>query len=77
MKVGIALNMLTAPVNGSSLTWMVEFLRDRYDDLPATGWRVDAELVAARDGYLNQSLSLWAPDGTPAALGRQTMTIFG
>lgn len=73
----IALNMLTAPVNGSSLTWMVEFLRDRYDDLPTAGWRVDAELVAARDGYLNQSLSLWAPDGTPAALGRQTMTIFG
>ncbi len=73
----IALNWLTTPANGSSLNWMVQFLRDRYDDLPLAGWRVHADLVAARDGYLDQSLSLWAPDGTPAALGRQAMTVFG
>lgn len=73
----IALNFLTTPANGSSLTWMVEFLRDRYDDLPPEGWRVHAELLAARDGYLNQSVNLWAPDGTPAAMGRQAMTVFG
>lgn len=72
----IALNLLTTPANGSSLTWMVEFLRDRYHDLALNDWRVDAELLAARDGYLNQSVSLWAPDGTPAALGHQSMTIF-
>lgn len=73
----IALNFLTTPANGSSLSWMVEFLRDRYDDLAPNGWRVHAELLAARDGYLNQSVSLWAPDGTPAAIARQAMTVFG
>jgi len=28
-----------------------ELLRDRYDDLGLDDWRVDAELIAARDGY--------------------------
>ncbi|WP_242111237.1 acyl-CoA thioesterase [Luteimonas aquatica] len=73
----IALNMLAAPVAGSSLTWMIELLRDRYDDLGASGWRVDAELIAAREGYTNQGLTLWGPGGVPVALSRQTMVVFG
>jgi hypothetical protein len=38
---------------------------------------VDAELVAARDGYTSQSVMLWAPDGTPVAISRQSMLVFG
>jgi acyl-CoA thioesterase len=71
----LALTFLRAPANGSTLTWMLELLTDRFP--PTVGWRVDAELTSARDGYTNQSLVLWAPDGTPLALGTQSMLVFG
>lgn len=73
----IALSMFAAPTPGSSLTWMLELLRDRYDDLGMDDWRVDAELIAARDGYTNQSVMLWGPRGEPVALSRQSMVVFG
>jgi hypothetical protein len=52
-----------ATIHGSSLTWMIELLRDGYDDLGMDDWRVDAELIAARDGYTNQGLMLWGRAG--------------
>ncbi len=73
----IALSMFAAPTPGSSLTWMIELLRDRYDDIGLDDWRVDAELIAARDGYTNQSVTLWGPRGEPVALSRQSMVVFG
>jgi hypothetical protein len=73
----IALSMFDAPTPGSSLTWMIELLRDRYDDLGMDDWRVDAQLIAARDGYTNQSVMLWGPHGEPLALSRQSMVVFG
>lgn len=73
----IALSMFAAPTPGSSLTWMLELLRDRYDDLGMDNWRVDAELIAARDGYTNQGVMLWGPRGEPVALSRQSMVVFG
>jgi len=73
----IALSMFATPTPGSSLTWMLELLRDRYDDLGLDDWRVDAELIAARDGYTNQSVMLWGPRGEPVALSRQSMVVFG
>lgn len=73
----IALSLFAAPTPGSSLTWMLELLRDRYDDLGLDDWRVDAELIAARDGYTNQSVMLWGPHGEPVALSRQSMVVFG
>ena len=73
----IALSMFDKPTPGSSLTWMIELLRDRYDDLGMDDWRVDAQLLAARDGYTNQSVMLWGPRGEPVALSRQSMVVFG
>jgi acyl-CoA thioesterase len=72
----VALSFLRTPAPGSTLTWMLELLADRFDH-PLTGWLVDAELVAARDGYTSQAVTLWAPDGSPAALSRQSMLVFG
>jgi len=73
----IALSLFDRQTPGSSLTWMIEMLRDRYDDLGMDDWRVDAELLAARDGYTNQSVMLWGPRGEPVALSRQSMVVFG
>jgi len=73
----VALSFLTAPVAAASLNWMLELLPESFDSLPLDGWRLDAQMVAAHNGYLNQSLILWSPGGVPMALGRQTMVMFG
>ena len=73
----VALSYLDVPAPGSTLTWMLEFLCQDVHHLPLDGWRVDAELTAARDGYTNQSVTVWGPDGTAVALSRQTMLVFG
>ncbi|HSX60969.1 MAG TPA: thioesterase family protein, partial [Tahibacter sp.] len=47
----VALSWMDGVVPGSSLTWMLEFLVDDYASQPLAGWRVDAEMIAAADGY--------------------------
>ena len=37
----------------------------------------DAQLVAARDGYTSQAVTIYAPDGTALALSQQSMLVFG
>jgi len=72
----IALSMLHKPAAGSSMTWMLEFLGDSVHGLPLLGWRMDAELSAAHDGYTSQTGLLWGPDGSAVALSRQSMVVF-
>ena len=66
-----------APVAAASLNWMLELLTEDVSALPLEGWRLDAQMSAAHNGYINQSLTLWGPGGVPVALGRQTMMVFG
>jgi acyl-coenzyme A thioesterase PaaI-like protein len=73
----IAFSLLSAPVAGSTLTWMLELLIDRVDLLPTSGLRIEAEMIAARDGYTNQAVRLFGPAGEPVALSHQTMLVFG
>jgi acyl-coenzyme A thioesterase PaaI-like protein len=73
----IALSFLTTPVPAASLNWMLELLVEDVGSLPLEGWRLDVQMAAAHNGYVNQSLTLWGPGGVPVALGRQTMVVFG
>jgi acyl-coenzyme A thioesterase PaaI-like protein len=72
----VALSLLSTPAPGSSLTWMLECFGADPSRHPLEGWRVDSEMVAAQDGYTSQSNRLWAPDGSLAALSRQSMVVF-
>jgi acyl-CoA thioesterase len=72
----VALSMLDRPAPGSSLSWMLELFADSRG-LPLQGWRIDAELQAAQDGYTSQQVMLWGPNGEPVALSRQSMVVFG
>lgn len=72
----VALSWMAKPTPGSSLTWMFELLREDFTAHPLTGWRADAQLLAARDGYTSQSTALHAPDGTAIVLSRQSMVVF-
>lgn len=73
----VALSLLRSPAPGSSLTWLLELTSHRFSDWSTSGWRIDAELEAARDGYTSQATRIWAPDGQLAALSRQSMVVFG
>jgi len=73
----VGLSWLQSPAPGSSMTWMLEILGQRLEGLPMDGWRADADMVAAADGYTHQSVTLWGPQGQPIALSRQTMVVFG
>lgn len=73
----IALSHLKSPAPGSTLTWMLEMLADRFDALGLERWRIDSSLAAARDGYTSQSVMVWGPDGEAVATSRQSMVVFG
>jgi acyl-CoA thioesterase len=72
----VALSMLDQPAPGSSLTWMLELFADSRG-LSLNGWRIDAQLQAAQDGYTSQQVMVWGPNGEPVALSRQSMVVFG
>lgn len=72
----LGLSYLKKMAPGSSMTWMLDFLHHDFQQGDAW-WRVDAELSTARDGYSNQSLTLYDAAGRAVAMGRQSMVIFG
>jgi hypothetical protein len=72
----VALSMLSAPAPGSTLTWMLELLADRIEQPARASFRIEAEMVAARDGYTNQAVRVFSPSGEPLALSHQSMLVF-
>lgn len=73
----VALSWMPKPAPGSSMTWMLEVLDQDFTTQPLQGWRVDSEMIAARDGYTSQSTVIYAPSGTATVLSRQSMLVFG
>jgi hypothetical protein len=73
----VAFVKLSEPAPGSSVTWTLEMLVDRYDDLPLAGWTVQAELRAGHNGFTSQPSVIFAPGGRAVALSQQSMVVFG
>jgi len=73
----LALAHSSRPAPVSTLTWMLEFLADDLAALASGPWRLDGRLLAASDGYTNQSTVVWAPGGVPVALSHQSVAVFG
>ena len=73
----VALSWMPKPVPGASMTWMLEMLIDDLTSLPLDGWRADTRMLAAAGGYTSQATTIYAPDGTAAALSQQSMVVFG
>jgi acyl-CoA thioesterase len=73
----VALSMLTAPAPGSSLVWTVEFFEHDLRFPADAWWRIDSDIDAATEGYVNQTGLLIDPNGRPVALSRQLFAVFG
>ena len=70
------LSMLTTPAPASSLSWMLEVLRDPAH-LDLHGWCViDTHVRAGTDGYLSQTSVLYGPDGHAYSVSHQTVGVF-
>jgi acyl-CoA thioesterase len=74
----LGLTFLKKPAPGSSMTWTLDFIGHDFGG-PRGGadyWLLDGELIAARDGYLSQSFTVWNPQLKAVALSRQAMVVF-
>jgi len=71
------LSMLKQPTMASSLTWTLELLSDDFGPAREGLWLMDTEVTAGSHGYLNQSATLWSPEGEAVALSRQSVVVFG
>lgn len=72
-----AMSMMTSMAPASSLVWTLEFFEHQFDFPPHAWWRIDTDLDAATEGYVNQTGVLLDPNGRPVALSRQLFAIFG
>jgi len=72
-----AISMFLAPAPASSLVWTLDFLEHRFDFSPDVWWRIDTDIDAAGEGYVNQTGVLNNPEGRPIALTRQLFAVFG
>jgi hypothetical protein len=70
-----ALSMLTAPAPASSLVWNLEFFEHEFGFGPEEWWRIDTDIDAATEGYVNQTGLLQDPQGQPVALSRQVQDL--
>ena len=68
---------MTAPAPASSLVWNLEFFEHEFGFGPDEWWRIDTDIDAASEGYVNQTGLLQDPKGQPVALSRQVFAIFG
>ncbi|MEL7043510.1 MAG: thioesterase family protein [Pseudomonadota bacterium] len=73
----IGLSWLSQPSPASTMTWMLNFTGQRFDDQGLDDWLIDVQLDSAHDGYTQQSVTLFAPDGRAIARGTQCMVVFG
>lgn len=73
----VAMSMYSAPAPGSTLVWSLEFLSHDFNFAPTAWWRIDHDIDAGKDGYTHESGILYDPNGKPAALTRQLVTVFG
>lgn len=72
-----ALSMMTSMAPGSSLIWTLEFFEHDFNFASDAWWRIDTDIDAAGEGYVNQTGVLNDPNGRPVALSRQLFAIFG
>jgi acyl-CoA thioesterase len=70
------LSLLNAPTPASSLTWTLELLTDDFGPARDGLWLMDSAVDAGRDGYLNETATLWSPEGRAVALSRQSVAVF-
>jgi acyl-CoA thioesterase len=71
-----ALSIFTVPAPASSMVWTLEFFEHDFAFAADAWWRIDTDIDAATEGYVNQTGVLQDPNGRPVALSRQLFAVF-
>jgi acyl-CoA thioesterase len=71
------MQMMTKPAVSNSLTWTLQFQRHEYAFAPDAWWRIDTDVDSAGGGYACETSVVLNPAGSPAALSRQLVVVFG
>jgi len=66
----------TRASHGSSLMWTLEVIDHDFDFASDSWWRLDTEVQAAVDGYINETCLVVNPRGAVAAIGHQIVALF-
>lgn len=73
----IGLSWIDKFTRASTMTWMLNFTSHPFADQSLSNWVIDVQLDAAHDGYTQQTVTLFSPDGYAIARGTQCMVVFG
>lgn len=73
----IGLSWINQFTRASTMTWMLNFTSHPFDTQNLADWVIDVQLDAAHDGYTQQTVTLFSPDGYAIARGTQCMVVFG
>jgi len=65
------------PTPASSVSWELELRPVTTAEQGGAWWRVDTDVIAAADGYVNQVSKLWTPSGELASIGYQVVAVYG
>jgi acyl-CoA thioesterase len=72
-----ALALLETLSPASTLSWTLEILDNRFDFGVEDWWRLDADVDAAKDGYVVHTSHVVNPAGRVAAISRQVVVVYG
>ncbi|WP_020407457.1 acyl-CoA thioesterase [Hahella ganghwensis] len=70
-------SMMDRPAAGSTLSWTINFIDLPEDKTASDWWQYEAHIQHAVDGYSHIDASIWDDTGSPVAISRQTVCIFG
>jgi len=73
----IGLSWINSFTPASTMTWMLNFTGHPFAGQNLANWIIDVQLDAAHDGYTQQTVTLFSPDGFAIARGTQCMVVFG
>jgi acyl-CoA hydrolase len=72
-----ALAQLDKPSPASTLSWTLEILDHQFSFGVDEWWRLDAQVDAAKDGYVVHTSHVINPAGRVAAISRQVVVVYG
>ncbi|AKJ30294.1 acyl-CoA thioesterase [Caldimonas brevitalea] len=72
-----AISRLTTRVPSSSVSWALELAAPSRAGTGDGYWRIDKDTRAAAGGYVNDTTTLWTPNGELAAFGYQVVAVYG
>ena len=71
------ISRFATPTPASSVSWELELRPVMTTEQGGEWWRIDTDVIAAAEGYVNEVSKLWTPSGELASIGYQVVAVYG